>query len=261
MEQNGNWYATVTPDNNKLYNGKELNRDFDINLYDYGARWYDPAIGRWTSIDPLAEERNWLSPYNYVQNNPILRIDPTGALDTIPFKELKSHFPINFWGPNIEHIDQETGKDCFTSHCAINLSEALVESGNELKGFRGVKCWNCPDKNGKHALRASQLAKWLKDNPNILGAAAIELTGENFEDFVEGKRGVIYFEDYWQRSGETGNTRTGDHIDLWNKNELESIGTVWTWIRRTAPEVSETWFDMSDLRKSKVVLFWELQEE
>ncbi|MCG8330979.1 MAG: RHS repeat-associated core domain-containing protein [Chitinophagales bacterium] len=78
MEQNGNWYATVTPDNNKLYNGKGLNRDFDINLYDYGARWYDPAIGRWSTIDPLAEEFFAYSPYSYVINNPIALIDPTG---------------------------------------------------------------------------------------------------------------------------------------------------------------------------------------
>ena len=44
-------------------------------------RQYDPAIGRFTSIDPLTEARDWLTPYNFVQNNPILRIDPTGLLD------------------------------------------------------------------------------------------------------------------------------------------------------------------------------------
>lgn len=38
-------------------------------------------IARFLSVDPMSHERSWLSPYNYVQNNPINRIDPTGALD------------------------------------------------------------------------------------------------------------------------------------------------------------------------------------
>ncbi|WP_101450496.1 RHS repeat-associated core domain-containing protein [Aquimarina sp. MAR_2010_214] len=63
------------------FQGVELNEDLGLNLYEMDFRQYDPAIGRFTSTDPLAEERNWLTPYNFVQNNPILRIDPSGLLD------------------------------------------------------------------------------------------------------------------------------------------------------------------------------------
>ncbi|NHE55654.1 DUF6443 domain-containing protein [Cyclobacterium plantarum] len=68
-------------ENRYLYNGKELLYDHNLNLYDFGARQYDPVLGRWMTVDPMASERDWLSPYNYVQNNPLNRIDPDGMLD------------------------------------------------------------------------------------------------------------------------------------------------------------------------------------
>lgn len=64
--------------NQYKYNGKELQTDFGLNWYDYGARMYDPAIGRWHAVDPDAESYFSYGPYVYVGNNPIRRIDPDG---------------------------------------------------------------------------------------------------------------------------------------------------------------------------------------
>ncbi len=59
-----------------LFNGKEL--DEETGLYYYGARYYDPRVSIWLSVDPLAEKYPSLSPYNYCANNPIKFIDPDG---------------------------------------------------------------------------------------------------------------------------------------------------------------------------------------
>jgi len=48
------------------------------NSYDFGARIYDPRLGRWLSLDPAFQEYPGYSDYNFTLNNPILYVDPTG---------------------------------------------------------------------------------------------------------------------------------------------------------------------------------------
>ena len=78
--------------NQYLYNGKELNDDFGLDWNDYGARWYDSSIGRWGGVDPLAEDYEGWSGYNYVMGNPLKFVDPDGmAPQWIPSVDRKGN--------------------------------------------------------------------------------------------------------------------------------------------------------------------------
>lgn len=60
------------------YNGKELDTKKGLNWYDYGARHYDAALGRWHAVDPMAEKYYGVSPYVYCNNLPARYIDTDG---------------------------------------------------------------------------------------------------------------------------------------------------------------------------------------
>ena len=106
LELKGRWTPAhdVTVDNRMRYNGKELSDD--AGLYYYGARVYEPSIGRFTGVDPLADAPHLVgwSPYHYTYNNPINYIDPDGRS---PIKGLKALFNV---GRRAYKTYKKTGK-------------------------------------------------------------------------------------------------------------------------------------------------------
>ncbi len=77
-----NYFASGVLSNKNLYNNKELQDDElggnSLDWYDYGARFYDPELGRFHTQDAFAEKYFDLSPYQYAGNNPMLNLDFNG---------------------------------------------------------------------------------------------------------------------------------------------------------------------------------------
>ena len=82
----GKWAPQIGKENKYGYNNKELSDEFGLNWNDYGARFYDPAIGKFISVDAIADHPNQIdkSPYAYGWNNPINLTDPDGNCPFCP---------------------------------------------------------------------------------------------------------------------------------------------------------------------------------
>ncbi len=106
------------------FSGKEL--DDETGYSYFGARYYDPNISIWLSVDPMADQRSWVSPYSYCQNNPLNRVDPTGALDWIP--------PSNGSGNWTAEAGDSPGSLATQAGISQSEAEAAVKSANQTRG-------------------------------------------------------------------------------------------------------------------------------
>ncbi len=66
-------------DSRYKFTAKELDNETSYTYF--GARYYDSELSGWLSVDPMSDERRWVSPYAYCQWNPVVLVDPRGMLD------------------------------------------------------------------------------------------------------------------------------------------------------------------------------------
>jgi RHS repeat-associated protein len=119
-----------SPANKYLYNGKEKQMDFDLNWYDYGARFYDARLGRFHTIDPLGEKYNFQSILVYGANNPIKNIDANGE-GPVGFKILYTvaKYKIDKWiSGMVSYTAQTTTSEGYRSMNSVKATEKGLAS-------------------------------------------------------------------------------------------------------------------------------------
>ena len=123
------------------------------------------------------------------------------------------------------------------------MGHALQASGFEVTSLNVRLCWHHP-KRSFHSLAAEELAKAI-NKASITGIGKVrKLKSNNFTTPIKGKKGIIFFKDFWKRSGESFRDRTGDHIDLWNGHKLTGsyFFTFWSNYFHTYDDSKEIWF-------------------
>lgn len=114
----------------RKFNGKEFIHTDGLDLYDYGARMYDPVLAQFKSVDPQAENFYETTPYAYCQNNPVSFIDPDGK-KVRPYNNeelamIKNTLPKNTW----DYIKLD--KDGYINMWLINSFNSVSLNYNNL---------------------------------------------------------------------------------------------------------------------------------
>ena len=168
-------------------------------------------------------------------------------MSKIPFETIWKNYPSEDPCRNPKTGRVSSG---YSNQCAMRVGYALEKSGVSFASFKAKRCPHGAKNSGLVA-GAQELANWLGPI-SVPGCPKAEsYSGKEAFEKIKGRSGIIFLANYWQRPGETGTTRTGDHIDLWNGSRLTAYSS---WFR---VHFGVSWDGVwSDFRGAPKVLFW-----
>ena len=181
----------------------------------------------------------------------------------ITFKKLWDNHPAN-----TDHKDPcvTNGQKNFSNQCAIRVGVSLSECGIKTASIPGaIHCWHGHDKSEGHVIRAEELANGLTKISLPGLKPVIKVNPNEFSKKISGKKGIIFFKDYWQRTisekKESFRNRSGDHIDIWNGSRITDL-TSWARInlRIGSFGIHSITDRFSDFEDSKEIWFWETHQ-
>ena len=169
------------------YNGKELDRMYGLDWYDYEARMYDSALGRFMVMDPMAEEMYSWSTYTYCLDNPIKHVDKDGKIPLLA----------GLIGGATDYIIQVAvnkigGKSWSESLTNVDTKSIMVSAGTSMAGIGLGNVVNKGIKAVRMAQTSSKVAAALEMAGKVVVDATLSVTSQYIkEGEVSGKEVAV----------------------------------------------------------------------